>query len=36
MMTSHAIISVVAVTTEPDCTNQGFITWLANDRIFSE
>jgi len=33
MMTSRATIGVTAINTGPACTNQGFITCIANDRL---
>jgi type I restriction enzyme S subunit len=33
MMTSRATIGVVAINTKPACTNQGFITCLATERL---
>lgn len=33
MMTSRATLGVLAINTEPACTNQGFITVLPNERL---
>jgi len=33
MMTSRATIGVVAINTQPACTNQGFITCIPNERL---